>query len=215
MVSGPSFLHMPSVPRAASQVVPSLQASSMSQQTSSGLQSAQSRYVKVWEILLFQLVLVSIFSFELRINQCPKSSRDYCTSLGFSLMRNVAEKSWVSQDINGRFEFLERELQSLINDKVSSCSSNDSVWEINQDNLLLNSHCSLYKSATEEVSIWGWPLQTAGLLTAKFSSRSFTILSGRVTEWSDGKVSYSTGKANNSWVHQKWSASAVQLDPNT
>lgn len=131
------------------------------------------------------------------------------------IVRNVAEKSWVSQDINGRFEFLERKLQSLINDKVSSCSSYDSVWEINQDNLLLNSRCSLYKSATEEVSIWGWPLQTAGLLTAEFSSRSFTILSGRVTEWSDGKVCYSTRKANNSWVHQKWSASAVQLDPNT
>ncbi|KAL7171256.1 hypothetical protein ACSBR2_035992 [Camellia fascicularis] len=49
MVSGPSFPYMPSVPRAASQVVPSLQASSMSQQTSSGLQSAQSKYVKVWE----------------------------------------------------------------------------------------------------------------------------------------------------------------------
>ncbi|GMP83218.1 hypothetical protein CsSME_00037210 [Camellia sinensis var. sinensis] len=49
MASGPSFPHMPSVPRAASQVVPSLQASSVSQQTSSGLQSAQSEYVKVWE----------------------------------------------------------------------------------------------------------------------------------------------------------------------
>ncbi|KAF5940218.1 hypothetical protein HYC85_021385 [Camellia sinensis] len=49
MVSGPSFPHMPSVPRVASQVVPSVQASSVSQQTSSGLQSAQSNYVKVWE----------------------------------------------------------------------------------------------------------------------------------------------------------------------
>ncbi|KAI7991982.1 putative UDP-N-acetylglucosamine--peptide N-acetylglucosaminyltransferase SPINDLY [Camellia lanceoleosa] len=35
----------------------------------------------ILRILPFQLVLVSIFSFELRISQCPKSSRDYCTSL--------------------------------------------------------------------------------------------------------------------------------------
>lgn len=34
----------------------------------------------------------------------------------------------------------------------------------------------------EEVSIWGWPLQTAGLLTAEYSSRSLSIISGRVTE---------------------------------
>ena len=59
-----------------------------------------------------------------------------------------------------------------------------------QDGLLLNSRCTLYKSAMEEVFIWGWPLQTAGLLTTGFSSRSFTILSGRVTEVSAKHSSY-------------------------
>ena len=54
--------------------------------------------------------------------------------------------------------------------------------------MLLNSHCILYKSAMEEVRIWGWPLQTAGLLTTGFSSRSFTILSGRVTEVNAAKL---------------------------
>ncbi|XP_048446197.1 uncharacterized protein LOC103965420 [Pyrus x bretschneideri] len=49
-----------------------------------------------------------------------------------------------------------------------------------------------------------------------FSSRSFTILSGRVTEWSDGKVGrYVIRKPNTSWVQRSWGASAVQLDPNT
>ena len=48
--------------------------------------------------------------------------------------------------------------------------------------MLLNSVCVLYKSATEEVSIWGWPLQAAGLLHAEYSSRSFTITSGSVAE---------------------------------
>ncbi|KAJ0035317.1 hypothetical protein Pint_24801 [Pistacia integerrima] len=83
------------------------------------------------------------------------------------------------------------------------------------DGLLLNSRCVLYESATEEVSIWGWPLQTAGLLTTGFSSRSFTILSGRVTEWPDGEVRFSIRKANTSWMLEKWGASVMQLDPNT
>ncbi|GFS36714.1 C-8 sterol isomerase [Actinidia rufa] len=130
-------------------------------------------------------------------------------------VRELSEKSWVLKDVNEKLAFLQREIQSLVIGKVSNCSSNDSQWKINQDDLLLNSRCTLYKSATEEVSIWGWPLQTSGLLTAEFSSRSLTILSGRVTEWTDGKVSYSTRQANKSWVHQKWSSSVVQLDQNT
>lgn len=51
-----------------------------------------------------------------------------------------------------------------------------------QEGMLLSSKCTMYKSAIEAVSIWGWPLQTAGLLRTGFSQRSFTILSGRVTE---------------------------------
>ena len=47
---------------------------------------------------------------------------------------------------------------------------------------MLNSKCVLYKSVIEEVSIWGWPLQTAGLFSTGFSSSSITVLSGRVTE---------------------------------
>lgn len=109
----------------------------------------------------------------------------------------------------------------------------------------MNSRCTLYKSAIEEVTIWGWPLQTAGLLTNGFSSRTFTLLSGRVTQvnslkclvffisrwlllltivqhcsicfikWNGGQIGYSIRTANASWVQPKWDASAVQLDPNT
>ncbi|KAA8527619.1 hypothetical protein F0562_034986 [Nyssa sinensis] len=130
-------------------------------------------------------------------------------------VKDIGKKPWVFQDLNERLEFLQEELQGLVHGKVSNCSAIDSVWEINQDGLLLNSRCTLYKSATEEVSIWGWPLQTAGLLTTEFSSLSFTVLSGRVTEWSDGKVKYSIRKANSSWAQERWSASVVQSDPNT
>ncbi|XP_059649575.1 uncharacterized protein LOC132295357 [Cornus florida] len=131
------------------------------------------------------------------------------------MVRNVGEKSWVFQDLNQRLEFLKKELQGVVEGEVSSCRSIDSFWEINKDGLLLNSQCTLYKSAVEEVSIWGWPLQTAGLLTAEFSSRSFTILTGRITEWSEGKVRYSVRRGNSSWAQGRWSASVVQLNPNT
>ncbi|XP_058212175.1 uncharacterized protein LOC131324285 [Rhododendron vialii] len=131
------------------------------------------------------------------------------------IVRNFGEKSWVLEDVHEKVEFLHREIKSLVNGNTEDCSSDESLWKINRDDLLLNSWCTLYKSTTEEVSIWGWPLQTAGLLTAGFSSRSLTILSGRVTEWSDGKLSYSTRNASETWVQQRWSASVVQLDPNT
>ncbi|KAJ7954867.1 ERG2/sigma1 receptor-like [Quillaja saponaria] len=131
------------------------------------------------------------------------------------IVKGVGEKSWVVQDLNGRLRFLQKELQGIVNGKVSNCSYANSVWEVSQDGLLLNSRCTLYKSATEEVSIWGWPLQTAGLLTTGFSCRSLTILSGRVTEWSDGQIGYLIRKANTSWVQKKLGVSAVQLDPNT
>ncbi|PHT99743.1 hypothetical protein BC332_29531 [Capsicum chinense] len=91
------------------------------------------------------------------------------------------------------------ELDGVINDgEIASCSPLHSTWKINQDGLLLNSRCPLYKSNSEELSIWGWPLQKAGLLT-----------------WSNGGIGYSIRKANSSWTRQKWSSSPVQLDPNT
>ncbi|KAJ7980022.1 ERG2/sigma1 receptor-like [Quillaja saponaria] len=131
------------------------------------------------------------------------------------VIKSVGEKSWVVQDLNGKLRFLQKTLQGIVDGKVSNCRYGNSVWAIKKDGLLLNSRCTLYKSATEEVSIWGWPLQTAGLLTTGFSCRSFNILSGRVTEWPDGQVGYVIRKANTSWVHQKWDASVVQLDANT
>ncbi|KAG6428040.1 hypothetical protein SASPL_112288 [Salvia splendens] len=110
---------------------------------------------------------------------------------------------------------IQNELEGFVGIRVSTCNSANSVWKISQDDLLLNSRCVLYKSMAEEVSIWGWPLQTAGLLTAEYYSRSFSIINGRVTEWSDGKASYFERRENSSWVQEKWSSSVVQFDPNT
>ena len=42
--------------------------------------------------------------------------------------------------------------------------------------------CTVYESVAEEVSVWGSPLRTSGLLTATLSTRHFTLLSGEITE---------------------------------
>ncbi|KAI3715593.1 hypothetical protein L6452_22579 [Arctium lappa] len=137
------------------------------------------------------------------------------TKLSPEIVRNLSEKSQGFQDVKERLGFLNRELQDLVGDGVPESSSTNPNCEIVQDGLILRSRCQLYKSGMEEVSIWGWPLQTTGLLTTKFASRSFTILSGRVTEWSNGELSCLIRKANTSWEQEKWRASLWRLDENT
>ncbi|KAG6431080.1 hypothetical protein SASPL_109155 [Salvia splendens] len=161
--------------------------------------------------LLFGLILVFglEFGFSWMISGVLKSQ------LLPELVENMAGNSWVHEDLNGKFMFLKNELEGFVGIRVSTCNSANSVWKITQDGLLLNSRCVLYKSMAEEVSIWGWPLQTAGLLTAEYYSRSFSIINGRVTEWSGGKAGYFVRTANSSWVQDKWSSSVVQFDPNT
>ncbi|XP_065863286.1 uncharacterized protein [Euphorbia lathyris] len=128
----------------------------------------------------------------------------------------IGKKSSVLQDLSGKLRVLQNELKVFVADgMVSNCSHMESLWQINQDGLLLNSRCVLYKSAMEEVSIWGWPLQTAGMLKTGFSSRSFTVLSGRLSEWSEGMIGFSNRKGNSTWIQKKWSSSVVQLDPST
>ncbi|KAF3606187.1 hypothetical protein DY000_02044477 [Brassica cretica] len=126
------------------------------------------------------------------------------------------ERSQAANDLDGKMRISEDELKGIAkNGKFSSCVDSDSRWRFNQDGSMLNSKCVLYKSVIEEVSIWGWPLQTAGLFSTGFSSGSFTVLSGRVTEWPEGKFGYSIHEANTSWRRTKWSTSVLQLDPNT
>jgi hypothetical protein len=42
--------------------------------------------------------------------------------------------------------------------------------------------CTVYKSAAEEVSVWGSPLRTSGLLPPTLSARHLTLLAGEITE---------------------------------
>ncbi|WCJ23800.1 C-8 sterol isomerase [Euphorbia peplus] len=137
--------------------------------------------------------------------------------LSSDMVSDIGKRSRVLVDVGGKLRFLQNEIKGFVADhgKVSNCSHMESLWKINQDGLLLNSRCVLYKSAMEEVCIWGWPLQTSGMLRTGFSSRSFTILSGRASEWSDGMIGFTIRKANSSWTQKKWSSSVVQLDPST
>ncbi|KAM7485531.1 hypothetical protein LguiA_001540 [Lonicera macranthoides] len=135
--------------------------------------------------------------------------------LSSEVVRDLGGKSWVLQDWNERMVILSKEVNVLVGAKVSNGSSVNFIWEIIQDGLLLKSRCILYKSWLEELSVFGWPLQTSGLLTSEFSSQSFTILSGRVTQWSNSEIGHSIRRANSSWTQGKWSASIVHLDRNT
>ncbi|KAE8725949.1 hypothetical protein F3Y22_tig00008013pilonHSYRG00293 [Hibiscus syriacus] len=132
------------------------------------------------------------------------------------IVRSIGERASIMKDLSAKMRFMQNELKGFHNLKVSNCSNNDSIWEIDQGSMLLNSHCLMHKSSMEEVRIWGWPMQTAGLLATGFSSKSFTVLSGRVKEWSNGNHGFVvTRKANASWEQSKWDASVIQLDPNT
>ncbi|KAF9605106.1 hypothetical protein IFM89_013776 [Coptis chinensis] len=136
-------------------------------------------------------------------------------TLSPEILKRVGEELWVSDDLAGKLRLLQRNLEGLVNENVSNCSSVDSSWRLIQDGLLARSRCTLYSSIAEEVSIWGWPLQNAGLLVSGFSSTSFTILSGRLIEWPNGNVEHSVRQANSSWILERLSASVVKMEPNT
>ncbi|KAL3626296.1 hypothetical protein CASFOL_029845 [Castilleja foliolosa] len=166
-------------------------------------------------VVRFILVMILVFGVDFGVSWMV--SRVLKATLSTGLVMDLGENSKGIEGLNGKFMFLKNGLEGFVGKHVSSCSSVDSEWKISQDGLLLNSRCILYKSMAEEVSIWGWPLQTSGLLTSEHSSRSFSILSGRVTEWSNGEAYYfiRTSNHNSSWTQGKWDSSVVQLDTNT
>ncbi|KAL6894078.1 hypothetical protein ACP4OV_008176 [Aristida adscensionis] len=120
--------------------------------------------------------------------------------------------------LDDKLRFMERRVGQLVGgERVANCTSQDAVWRFHQnDQQVFHWRCVVYKSAAEEVSVWGSPLRTAGLLPATLSSRHLTLLAGKITEWSDGRV-WPTVRANNgtSWAYRRRRAAAVQLEPET
>ncbi|KAK9160946.1 hypothetical protein Syun_007287 [Stephania yunnanensis] len=133
------------------------------------------------------------------------------------MMERIREEYWVGRDLNEKLECLQGNLGKIVDGEVKNCSLVKSNWQLSEIGLILRSRCTLYKSMAEEVSVWGWPLQTSGLISTGLSSISLAILSGRVTEWPNGKMGFIVRKASNSstWLVGRFSASAIQLDPNT
>ncbi|KAK9139937.1 hypothetical protein Scep_009618 [Stephania cephalantha] len=133
------------------------------------------------------------------------------------MMERIREEYWVGRDLNEKLECLQGNLGKIVDGEVKNCSLVKSNWQLSEIGLILRSRCTLYKSMAEEVSVWGWPLQTSGLISTGLSSISLAILSGRVTEWPNGKMGFIVRKASNSstWLLGRFSASAIQLDPNT
>ncbi|NP_001144807.1 uncharacterized protein LOC100277883 [Zea mays] len=117
-----------------------------------------------------------------------------------------------------KLHVMERRVRQLVGGEgIANCSSRDSVWRFHQnDQQVFHWRCTVYKSVAEEVSVWGSPLRTSGLLPRALSARHLTLLSGEITEWSDGKV-WPTVRASNgsSWAHRRQSAAAVRLEPET
>ncbi|KAH0939178.1 hypothetical protein HID58_006639 [Brassica napus] len=105
------------------------------------------------------------------------------------IVRISDDRSHSGRDVGEKVTILEDELMGFVKSvNVLRCRGSNSNWRINQDGLMLKSK-SVYKSVTEEVSVWGWPLQTGELFGTGFSSSLFTVLSGR---WSEGRFGYTS-----------------------
>ncbi|KAG9451977.1 hypothetical protein H6P81_004881 [Aristolochia fimbriata] len=163
-----------------------------------------------WKVLVcFGLVLAAEFGYQSLIFGL------FRPALSPEFVMKAGEDSALIPNLEGRLAYLQQRIEEIVQAEVSKCGADDSFWELNQDGYLLCSRCILYRSKAEEVSIWGWPLQTAGLLVSSFSSRSFTILSGRITEWPDGGIGLVERNISSSWTQEKWRLSPLQIDPNT
>ncbi|XP_009123885.1 uncharacterized protein LOC103848811 isoform X2 [Brassica rapa] len=107
------------------------------------------------------------------------------------IVRISDDRSHSGRDVGEKVTILEDELMGFVKSvNVLRCRGSNSNWRINQDGLMLKSK-SVYKSVTEEVSVWGWPLQT------------------------EGRFGYTVREANISWGKTKWSTSVLQLDHST
>eukprot|EP01018_Ginkgo_biloba_P024254 Gb_09200 [translate_table: standard] len=130
-------------------------------------------------------------------------------------VKGIAEESMSRMRLADRLDFVARKMARVVPGQVINCTGSDSTWKLEQDGLLVHSHCILYSSIVEEVSLWGCPTQTAGVIGRGIVDRSLTIMSGQMIEWYEGKTDYAVHREGNSWTHAKWTASVVQMDGRT
>ncbi|KAH9331025.1 hypothetical protein KI387_003133, partial [Taxus chinensis] len=94
----------------------------------------------------------------------------------------IAQESMVRSSLSDRLNFIARKMARVVPGQVDNCTGSDSTWKLEQDGLMVHSHCTLYSSIAEEVSLWGCPTQTAGVIGRGIVDRSFTVMSGRMIE---------------------------------
>ncbi|XP_062209428.1 uncharacterized protein LOC133911243 [Phragmites australis] len=135
-----------------------------------------------------------------------------------AVARVGAEARLAPGGLDNKLRVLERTVGQLVGDeRVANCSLHDSVWRLHQDDQhVFHWRRAMYKSAAEEVSVWGSPLRSSGLLPATLSTRHLTLIAGKITEWSDGRVWPTVRTSNSSsWGYRRHSAAAVRLEPET
>ncbi|CAN6303568.1 unnamed protein product [Urochloa humidicola] len=141
----------------------------------------------------------------------PKLSPEAVAKVG-------AEARLAPAGLEHKLRVLERGVRRLVGgERAANCSSQDTVWRLHQnDQHVFHWRCTVYKSVAEEVSVWGSPLRTSGLLPAALSARHLTLLSGEITEWSDGRVRPTVRASNgSSWAYRRRNAAAMRLEPET
>ncbi|CAN6322626.1 unnamed protein product [Urochloa humidicola] len=135
-----------------------------------------------------------------------------------AVARVGAEARLAPGGLEHKLRVLERGVGHLVGgERAANCSSQDAVWRLHQiDQHVFHWRCTVYKTVAEEVSVWGSPLRTSGLLPDALSSRHLTVLFGEITEWSDRRV-WPTVRASNgsSWAYRRRNAAAVRLEPET
>ncbi|OAY75610.1 hypothetical protein ACMD2_03133 [Ananas comosus] len=83
--------------------------------------------------------------------------RGFGPKLTADVVRQFGEESLVyGTDLKGRLRILQQKIDGVVGGGLSNCGSEDSVWELKQEgHLFFHWRCVIYKSAAEEVSIWG------------------------------------------------------------
>ncbi|XP_020590465.1 uncharacterized protein LOC110031557 [Phalaenopsis equestris] len=129
----------------------------------------------------------------------------------------VEDSGCQAADLRARLRILELKVAEVVDGGVLNCSSLNTAWKMKQaGRQFFHFRCVVYDSMAEEVSVWGSPLRTSGLISTGFYSRSLALLSGKITEWSDGKLDAISRTGNgSSWTLQRRMTVAMQLEGNT
>ncbi|MQM05364.1 hypothetical protein Taro_038178, partial [Colocasia esculenta] len=167
-----------------------------------------------WHLLRWAVVLCLVLTADFGI---PAAVQEMLGGpmLTAEMVKMAGERSRAAGNLRETLLSLQERFGGIVGTgRMTNCTSASS-WGFHQEGRLFRETCVIYKSAMEEVSIWGCPVQASGWLVTGFSSRCITLLSGRISEWSAENLSFTSLARNGSWTYGQWTTTAVHLDPNT